>query len=240
MASASPSNPVAGFFEQLSSVQPVPDGGLLGLTLLAAFALTAPPAWHWTRNFITVAHEGGHALVGVLMGRRLSGIKLHSDTSGVTVSRGKPHGLGMILTVLAGYTAPGLMGLGLGYLLAQGRISAALLLVTILLALMFLMLRNFWGILVVGPTVFALHWISTHLAPELQGLVLALMVWFLVVGSFRPIWELQMHRARGEAPDSDADQLQRLTLVVPGIVWVGVFGLIACATAYGTIQLLLL
>ena len=39
-------------------------------------------------------------------GRRLDGIRLHSDTSGLTVSRGKPTGIGMVLTAAAGYTAP--------------------------------------------------------------------------------------------------------------------------------------
>ena len=55
----------------------------------------------------------------------LTGIRLHSDTSGLTVSRGKPHGLGMILTAAAGYTAPPLLGLGGAALLAAGHITAA-------------------------------------------------------------------------------------------------------------------
>ena len=51
-------------------------------TALAAFLAVAIHAiWRVTRNVITIAHEGGHALLAVLSGRRLSGIKLHSDTS---------------------------------------------------------------------------------------------------------------------------------------------------------------
>jgi Peptidase M50B-like len=54
--------------------------------------------WQLARNAITIAHEGGHALVSVLTGRRLEGIRLHSDTSGETVSRGRGSGPGMVLT----------------------------------------------------------------------------------------------------------------------------------------------
>ena len=61
---------------------------------------------------ITIVHEAGHALVAVLVGRRLSGIRLHSDTSGLTLTKGKPYGPGMVLTALAGYVAPSLLGLG--------------------------------------------------------------------------------------------------------------------------------
>ena len=38
--------------------------------------------WRVSRNAITIAHEGGHGLIALLTGRRLDGIRLHSDTSG--------------------------------------------------------------------------------------------------------------------------------------------------------------
>ena len=37
--------------------------------------------WRLSRNAITIAHEGGHGLIALLTGRRLDGIRLHSDTS---------------------------------------------------------------------------------------------------------------------------------------------------------------
>ena len=43
-------------------------------------------------------HEAGHALTAVLTGRRLTGIRLHSDTSGLTLSTGRPSGPGMVAT----------------------------------------------------------------------------------------------------------------------------------------------
>lgn len=100
---------------------------LVGATAAVALAAVLPHVlWRLSRNAITIAHEGGHGLVALLSGRRLQGIRLHSDTSGLTVSRGKPCGLGMILTAAAGYTAPSLLGLGGALLLAAGHITALL------------------------------------------------------------------------------------------------------------------
>jgi hypothetical protein len=47
-------------------------------------------------------------------------------------------------------------------------------------------------------------------------------VWLLLIGGVRPIGELQRLRRRGQLPDSDADQLARLT-PFPGWFWVTFF-----------------
>ena len=50
---------------------------------VVALAVVVPhTVWRLARNAITIAHEGGHGLVALLTGRRLDGIRLHSDTSG--------------------------------------------------------------------------------------------------------------------------------------------------------------
>ncbi len=80
---------------------PVPDLSLaVVLAALAAAALLvlSPALWRPCRHAVTIAHEGAHGLVALAAGRRLSGIRLHSDTSGLTVSAGRPTGLGMVLT----------------------------------------------------------------------------------------------------------------------------------------------
>lgn len=223
---------------QLRSTQSPPDLWVALSTLLTAVALVAPPrVWHYTRNVVTISHEGGHAIVAFCVGRRLAGIRLHSDTSGVTVSAGKPTGLGMVLTAFAGYTAPALMGLGAAALLAQGRVLATLWVATILLAVMLLLIRNLYGAFTValtGAGLFAVSWWSPDLV---QTVVATLLVWFLVVAAPRPVWELHHKRRSGEADDSDADQLARLT-AVPGIVWVVIFALVTLACGAYTAQLL--
>ncbi|MBC6448156.1 M50 family metallopeptidase [Actinokineospora xionganensis] len=181
--------------------------------------------WRPARNVITIVHEAGHALVAVLAGRRLAGIRLHSDTSGVTVSRGRPHGPGMVCTALAGYVAPSLLGLGFAALLGADRVSALLVTCAVLLFAVLVMIRNVYGVLSVvttGAILFGVSWFATE---EIQAAFAYLITWFLLLGGVRPIMELQSKRRRGQARDSDADQLARLT-GAPGFFWVSSFALI--------------
>ena len=70
-------------------------------------------------GLITIAHEGGHAFAALLTGRRLRGIRLHTDTSGLTISAGRPRGPGVVIMLAAGYVAPAAVGLAaVGMLLA--------------------------------------------------------------------------------------------------------------------------
>jgi hypothetical protein len=223
---------LAGLWDEIFGSQPDPDLWVVIATLVAALAVIVPhPLWRLSRNAITIAHEGGHGLVALLTGRTLTGIRLHSDTSGLTVSRGKPHGLGMILTAAFGYTAPPLLGLGGAALLAAGRITLLLWVATTLLVVMLVMIRNVFGVIsvvVTGAIVFAVSWFATAPVQDAFGY---LFCWFLLFGGVRPVWELQRKRVRGRAPGSDADQLARLT-GVPGTLWVLVFGAIALASLY--------
>ena len=61
-----------------------------------------------------------------------------------------------------------------------------------------------------------------------------LLTWFLLFGGVRPVFELQTKRRRGQARDSDADQLGRLT-AVPPVLWVLVFAVatVSCLIAGG-------
>ena len=57
--------------------QALPPNLLVYVTALVAFiAVAVPVLWRICRNVITIAHEGGHALVAVLCGRRLQSIRL--------------------------------------------------------------------------------------------------------------------------------------------------------------------
>lgn len=204
---------------------PTPDlspGVLAALAGLAAVLVLVTPLWRVTRHAVTIAHEGAHGVVALAAGRRLAGIRLHSDTSGLTVSAGRPTGLGMVLTCAAGYTGPALFGLGAAALLAAGHAVALLWGLVALLALLLVQIRNWyglWSVLVSGGLVLAATW---WLPPEGQAAVAALITWFLLLAAPRAVVELQAARRHRRAPDSDADQLARLTRI-PGLVWVGVF-----------------
>ncbi|GHB47576.1 membrane protein [Streptomyces cirratus] len=229
----------AGLWDRLSGIQTEPAWWLVVVTGLAALAVVTPrPLWRLSRNAITIAHEGGHGLLALLTGRRLDGIRLHSDTSGVTVSRGKPSGLGMVLTAAAGYTAPSLLGLGGAALLSAHRITLLLWAATALLLAMLVMIRNAYGLLTVVLTG-AVFVLVSWLAPaEVQAVFAYGVVWFLLLGGVRPVFELQAKRRHGGAPDSDADQLGRLTHVHP-VAWLLFFHAVAlCALTGGARWLL--
>jgi hypothetical protein len=211
------------------SIQPDPPRLLVVVTgALALFVVGWRPAWALARNAVTIAHEGGHALVGIVCGRRLRGIRLHSDTSGLTLSSGRPYGPGMVLSLAAGYVTPSLLGLAGAGLLGLGRITLLLWVSLALLLAVLVMIRNVYGalaVVAVGALVFLVSWFAS---PAAQAAFAYAGVWFLLLGGVRPVGELQRLRSRGHAPDSDADQLARLTHV-PGLLWVAVFGLVNLA-----------
>ncbi|ARC56542.1 hypothetical protein AS850_05570 [Frondihabitans sp. 762G35] len=205
---------------------------LVGALVAGILLVLLPGAWHTVRHAVTVVHEGGHALVAVVTGRSLTGIRLHSDTSGLTVSRGPKTGPGMVLTLLAGYTAPALAALGASWMLSRGYSAGLLWALLLVLALMLLQIRNFFGlwVILVGA---ALVVGVTFLAPATWQLVFGHVVTVvLALGALRASLELQTSRRRSRNGQSDADQLARLTHV-PGLAWVFVFVLVAlvCAIA---------
>jgi hypothetical protein len=227
---------VSTFWDRVSAPSPpLPVGWLLASAVTAAVLVLVPSLWRHARHAVTIAHEGAHGLVALVTGRRLAGIRLHSDTSGLTVSAGRPTGAGMVLTCAAGYTGPGLFGLGAAALLAAGYAVGLLWALLVLLALLLAQIRNWyglWSVLVTGTLVFAATW---WLPAQGQAAFAHLVTWFLLLAAPRTVVELQgKRRRRGGTPDSDADQLARLT-PLPGLVWVGFFLLVdAGALVLGT------
>lgn len=214
----------------VTAVAPPGPAVVTAMGALALAVVLVTPVWRVARHVITIAHEGAHALAAVLTGRRLSGIRLHSDTSGLTVSSGRPRGFGMVLTAFMGYVGPGLIGLGAAALLRQGYAVGLLWLLVLLLALLLLQIRNWfglWSVLVSGAVLVGVSWWAT---PPVQSAVAYAVTWFLLLGSVRPVLELQAERSRGRAAASDADILARLTRV-PGLLWVGVFLVVTVGAA---------
>jgi hypothetical protein len=220
---------VTNFWDKLLGAQPDPPGLLVLLTALAALlAVAFRPVWRIARNAVTIAHEGGHALIALLTGRKLRGIRLEFDTSGLTLSAGRPTGPGMMFTLLAGYIAPSLIGVLGAWLLGGNRITLLLWLTVALLLLMLINVRNLFGVLsllITGAIVFAVSW---YASAQVQAIFAYAGVWFLLFGGVRPVFELQSLRSRGRMPESDADQLGHVTHV-PAFFWVTVFLLVDLA-----------
>ncbi|MEV0078553.1 M50 family metallopeptidase [Nocardia neocaledoniensis] len=220
----------SSLLDRLLATQPAPAWWLVLVTAAAAVILVGyRPLWRLTRAAVTVVHEGGHALVALLTGRRLHAITLHTDTSGLTVSSGKPTGLGMILTAAAGYPAPAALGLGYAALLGTGRVTLMLWATLLMLAAVLVKVRNIYGLLtvaVLGALVFGVSWFGTD---QLQAAFAYLAAWFLLAAAVRPVIELQRSRRRQPGrTDSDADQLARLTHL-PALLWVLFFTVLCLA-----------
>lgn len=226
-------------YRRALAIQPAPPPVLVALTAAAAVVLVASPrSWPLVRLMVTITHEGGHALGALLTGRRLRGIRLHRDTSGLTLSSGRPRGAGMVATLLAGYLGPALVGLGAVSLVLRGHSLGLLWLWALLLAAMLLQVRNAYGlvVLVVGAaTLLAASW---YLPASVLSTVAYLLTWLLLLAAPRPVLELMGDRRRGRVRQSDADQLGRLTRVPAG-AWASGFLVANCAgLALGSLLLL--
>ncbi|MEV0328484.1 M50 family metallopeptidase [Micromonospora echinospora] len=225
-----PIDGLGSLWDRLLGAQPDPPPWLVLATAAVALVVVSTRLpWRVARNAITIAHEGGHALAALLTGRRLHGIRLHSDTSGLTLSAGRPTGPGMILTLLAGYVAPPLIGLAGAWLLGGNRITLLLWVAVALLLAMLVMVRNAFGVVslvVTGGLVLAVSW---YASPQVQAAFAYTGVWFLLLGGVRPVVELQRLRGRGRMPASDADQLAGLT-PFPAFFWVTFFALVNLVT----------
>ena len=171
-------------------------------------------AWPLVRTLVTICHEAGHALVAMLVGRKLGGIRLHSDTSGLTVTRGRRSGPGMVATLLAGYPSASLVGLGAAWLAGAGYAAGLLWAIVLLLTLMLLKIRNFYGALVVLATGVVVGLVSWYATPVVVGWIAHGIAWLFLLAGPRPVVELLLARS----PGSDADQLAALTRI-PKLFW---------------------
>jgi hypothetical protein len=214
---------VSSIWDDVTGTQPaLDDRGVVQTAAVALVLVAVPAVWGVSRHVVTIAHEGAHGVAALLTGRSLRGIRLHSDTSGLTVSRGRPTGPGMVATAFAGYVGPALLGLGAAYLLGRQHALAVLWLAVLLLALLLLQIRNFFGLYVVAVAGVAVAAVSWWGSGQVQTVAAYVGTWFLLVAAPRPVLELQQLRRHGRARTSDADVLARLTRV-PGLVWVAVF-----------------
>lgn len=97
---------------------------------------------------------------------------------------------------------------------------------------MLVMIRNVYGALtvVLTGTVFLLvSWLTSS---DVQSAFAYAVVWFLLLGGVRPPFELQSKRRHGGAPDSDADQLARLTHA-PAPLWLFLFHAVSLCSLIG-------
>ena len=175
------------WWEQLAAPSAAAPSVLVLASLVVAAAVVLPrPTWPVVRHAVTLVHEGGHALAALVSGRRLHGVRLHSDSSGLTVSRGPRRGLGAVVTLAAGYPAPALLGLACAAAVSRGYVLAVLVVLPVALVLLLLQVRNFfglWVVLVVGVTLVGAAW---YLPDVWQQAFAHAVTWFLLLAASAP------------------------------------------------------
>ena len=200
---------------------------ILLVATAVAIVVSIPAIWSKIRQAATIVHEMGHAAVGYIFGRKIEGISLHTDTSGVTTSRGKPYGIGFLLSVIAGYPAPSLLGLGMVWAAATNWSGAALTLWSLLMVIALWLCRNLVGLLSCALAVAAsgaIWWWGTP--PIIANTVLAVGI-FMVIAGFRCCIDLWRAHQRGEGESSDAGQASTLTFIIPATGWIIFFFAVA-------------
>lgn len=196
----------------------------VALSIIVALALIRP-AWLVARHAVTIVHEMGHVMMAWAWGRRIDGIRLHTDTSGLAITAGKPRGLGVLMTFLAGYTAPALVGLAMVWASFAGYSGIALTLLVVVLVLAFLLVRNIFGLLVAAAALAGSGWVLWVGDAQTVTAVTFIAGLFLTIGGLRSVGDLSKAHSRGEGATSDAGMAARHSLL-PAVAWIWVFGVV--------------
>ena len=184
---------------------------VVGATAVVALLLVAA-AYTAVGALVTIAHESGHVLLGIVTGHKISHYEVEYGGAGGTSHSDHGWSLGRILLSAAGYTAPPLLGLGGAALLAAGKAWPLLWTVVALLALALIKAEKEWTTFVVLLFAVATGYVALYGAPALQAASAAGIVWILLFGGLRAA------AVSGLGNDSDAAKLARDTLI-PRQLW---------------------
>ncbi|UYG18209.1 M50 family metallopeptidase [Brachybacterium huguangmaarense] len=198
------------------------------LAVAVALVLVAvPAAWRPARLAVTIVHELGHAVVGILVGRRFTGFVVSADMSGHAVTVGRSRGFGRVVSTWAGYPAPAVVGAVLTHIAFGGFSRTTLFADLVILVVSLVFVRSAHTLATVLVAVVAIGalwwWGSAALA---AAVVLGAGV-FLLLGAWRHFGAVMAHGRRQDDPQ----QLAQLT-GVPTAVWVASYVLVLAACTW--------
>jgi hypothetical protein len=183
--------------------------GPTGLLVFIAFLIDG--VWRFARHISVIAHEGAHVAAGWSVGYRVSGVELNRDATGATTTRG-PGGFRSVIISFAGYLGPSLFGLAAACFIALDQVTVALGLALACLAIMLILIRNFFGVISVAISGVLVFLVLRYGSPEVQAVAACALSWFLLFSGVR--WVL-MHGTGAQ----DAISLTQSTRI-PRFIWV--------------------
>lgn len=198
---------------------------VLGLGLVLV-----PMTWKHVTHAITLVHELGHALVGLITGAQVSSIKINKDSSGVTTSAHplKNIALTRTFTTFWGYPFPPLVAGALTSLAYTIGVEWAWWAVLILGIICLLFIRNLFGFMITAIWIAmssALLWFPINDYLLHAGLWLLTAVLFF--GGIRDFVNLtRIHRSHKD-DSSDIQALKQITHI-PAAIWLGLMWLTGC------------
>jgi hypothetical protein len=193
--------------QRIGQTQPrLPFGSSLGIGLAALVAVNFPGTWTFIRYFTTMAHEGSHAVMGSLLGFKITGVKLEmKEARGATSVTGTGT---TVPSLLIGYVGPSAFGLLAAWLISIGHIVAVLWLTVALLFLLLANVRNVFGIAVVVIGGLVIYVFARYGAVANQTLGAYGIAWLLLLSGVRVVL---IHWKKAQ----DAVDLNKQTQIMP-------------------------
>ncbi|WP_152188713.1 M50 family metallopeptidase [Georgenia satyanarayanai] len=205
----------------------VPDPVVWAALAAGLLVVGVRPLWRALRVAVTVVHELGHAVVGVLVGRSFTGLVLRPDMSGHAVTVGRSRGPGRVATTWAGYPGPALVGLALVLAGTSGWSGPATFVLALLLLLALLRSRSVYTVLVMVAALGLTGWLWWAADERVRGLALLTAGVVLLLGAWRHLGAVLRAPDRG----SDPAVLARLTRV-PAALWALSFTVVLAASSW--------
>jgi Peptidase M50B-like len=178
--------------------------------------------------FVTFIHEGGHALAAIATFGDVQEIRIFSDTSGLTFSRG---GFSIIIAS-AGYLTSTIFGAVLLLFGRNAKYAKGVIFVVafLMLGLTFLFMKGFFG-WIVGLIIVAVLGVTAFVAsPRVAHFFLnflAVQCCLNALYDLRVLFELSATTREA----SDAMNMQRLTLI-PAVVWASLWLLLSAGVLW--------